>query len=542
LRVDTRHRIYKKMERAWRVCRAVCGGSEAVKGERVREEILPKLSGHRRNPRDYDTYVSNAYFFPGTARYREGLLGLLFQADPSVEVPPQMEAFMANVTGTDSPCTAEAFLEFVVAPEVVTSGRCGVLTDFPALDDLDGDAAGPRDLTVAQVEQRGILPVLTAYEAEKVINWREDEVDGRTRKTLVVLEEKKTVQDPDDKFVILEVPQWRVLELVPVDEDSYPLLPPESSPLQGGDGMAYHVEIWRRRDKGDGFEIVEEGFPIRAGRLLSKIPFEVVTPGNCRLGDETDDMKPPLMDLADVNVAHFRNSAIYEHGLLFTGSPQPYITGFDAAEELGIVEDERAAEEMDADYPSTRAMSLGETREWNLGSSEILLIKNDKAGVGVLVTSADDLGALREAMDKKIDEMVLVGGRILARDKLTAEAARTEEIRRQGERGVLAGIAGALSASAERYLRDAMEWMGVSGEVSVELNTDYATAMDPEAALVFSELRLRGDIGKSDLYELLRKGRVIAQSRTDEDIDADIRGNPPMSGAGPGSEPLPVEQ
>lgn len=522
MQVDTKHPTYKAMLRKWRMCRAIIGGSEECKSEKYREEILPKLSGHRGRQEDYDQYVEGAYLFPGAARYREGLLGFIFAADPTIEAPAKMAAFLENVTGSDSPVSFAEFAEEIVTPEVATSGRCGILTDYPTVEGI-----APRDLTVAEVERRGILPVLTAYDAEDVINWQERMINGVNMVTLVVLRETATERVADDKFARHDVEQWRVLELVrPVDDvlTGGVNLDPLSDLELGGHGLVYHVEVYRRdEDNKNEFYRHDEVWPVRDGKLLPSIPFEIATSGeDVGMGRRPDDMKPPLLDLVEVNVAHFRNSAIYEHGLLFTGSPQPYITGYDPEIELEDTDLENMVEDDTVDDAPRRKYWQGTEAKWHLGASSILLIKNEDAKCGVLVVKAEDLSGLRQAMDSKVEEMVVIGGRILSRDKLAAEAARTEEIRREGEKGVMARIGASVDKALTRTLDHARLWIVAEGDVRFQLNTDYVTPMTHEAALAWSELVIRSHIAKADMWELLRRGRILPQDRTDEQIRSDL--------------------
>jgi hypothetical protein len=573
--VNTKHRLWQRWIHDWRLCRAVTAGERGVKSARMRERTIPRLSGHIGNEEAYNQYVAGAHFFPASGRYREGLQGLLFQAPPTITAPAAMDVFLSDVTGSDSPCTASEFFRSIVGREITTTGRCGILTDFPVRDAV----SGARDLTTGDAERRGDQPTWTNYRAESIINWYQQKVNGKLRTMMVVLEEWKTVADPADKFARNRVKQWRVLEMIQPPDES--LLPPEARLERGGDGLAYHVEIYRladgkkETDGSDAFELASPArFPMsgtpdsRKALMMTDIPFDVINAEHCELGAgdgsgeggdvvkgitfnvaedwgaEVDDLSPPLLDICTVNLGHLRNSALFEHALNFTGSPQPYIAGWDDQEELGIIEQERAHVDSDGgiDYASTTQLNprlpSQQVDHWHLGSSQILLIKNENATPGILSAKGEDLSAILTAMERKSLEMVAIGGRIIAPDKLVAEAAKTEEIRRGGERGVVTTIGTNLGSGGTRALTRARDWMQVTGDVEVKVNTDFMSMMDADSALAWSDLVIRGHMPRSDMNDLFKRGRLIKASKTDEEIEREIAENPPNTL--PGQDPLPV--
>jgi hypothetical protein len=105
--------------------------------------------------------------------------------------------------------------------------------------------------------------------------------------SLVVLSEQAEVTT-GDPFVEKSSERFRVLLL---DEEGY-----------------YKVEIWS--DGRDGYQITDEFFPTRRGERLAFIPFTFLGPVSIK----PYVAKPPLLDLVDVNLSHYRTSADLEHG------------------------------------------------------------------------------------------------------------------------------------------------------------------------------------------------------------------------------------
>ena len=70
------------------------------------------------------------------------------------------------------------------------------------------------------------------------------------------------------------------------------------------------------------------------GRRMTRIPFIIFGPR----GNRPAVAKPPLLDLVNVNLSHYRTTADFEHGAHFTGLPTAVITGhrLDEGEGLAI--------------------------------------------------------------------------------------------------------------------------------------------------------------------------------------------------------------
>jgi hypothetical protein len=330
----------------------------------------------------------------------------------------------------------------------------------------------------------------------------------------------------DDEFAWETVEQLKMLDrsLPPADMEAG-LLPDDALPPVG-DGRVYRARIFRRDEHGEWLQFGPAVFPRANGKLLTEIPFDFA---GARTADATVD-KPPLDDAVTVNIGHYRNSAAHEHGLFFTANPMAYLFGYDPDRE-NAYDDEMLVPEAQARAragvgPLNRAAPA---LQWKLGSSEILVLKSADAKAGVLSARAEDLGAVLAAMDSKRDEMVAVVGRILAQEKKAAEAARTEEIRREGERGALTTICRAVGACFTRALARAQAWMPDSGgEVKVELPTEFfGEAMTADDMTKIADLWIKyGLIAKSDTRKILRRGRVIDPDRTDAQIDAELSRDP----------------
>jgi hypothetical protein len=490
--VDHKHKQYRKMLPVWRTCRAVLGGSWEAKDPAVARDILPPLSGQKRDEEAYSQYLSYAHFFPGAARAREGFVGLLNEDPAEVKAPAGMKRFLDDAVGSGAPVTAVEFTARAVE-QMVDVWRFGVLTNYPERQ------RGKPVPYIKEAEDRGLRPRWRLYQAEDILDWHEIEVGGQKVLAYVVLHEQAEVPAPteEDEHAWADTEQWVVLDRALPPPDTAVGLAPEK-PL--ADGRAYRARTYRRSESNpESFELVSTSWPRRDGRLLAEIQF-----------DMTEVIKPPLSDAVDVNVDHYRVSALHTHGLVFVANPMAYLFGYDP--------------DLEEEVPEGAPPPVKPTLRWEFGSSKILVLKNPNAKAGIVSATAANMSATMEEKRELRDELVAVVGRILAKEKKAAETAEAEELRRQGDKGVLTALARAVSVVLTRALERARDWMQVKGEVSIRVSTEFFDkGFTPEEAQAIADLWLsKRLIAKSDVRTVLRRGGILERNRTDELIDAEL--------------------
>lgn len=519
--VDHQHKEYRDNLPRWRTNRAVLGGSRQVKREDVSREIIFPLSGHKNDEPAYRDYVLNAHVFPGAARAVKGFVGLLNEDPAEIKAPAGMEPFLKNVTRNGAPVTAEEFVARVV-DDVCRVGRDGVLTDYPERP------AGTPVPSKRDVERLGIYPKWRLYLAEDIWDWHEIEVGGATVLAYLSLHETREVPAPtaEDEHAWEDVEQWRLLDrAIPPADMAEAAMPEKPIP----DGRVYRSRIYRKDDANPTkFLLVSTSWPRMNGRLMAEIPWDWM--GSDK-GTSCVD-QPPLEDAVEVNATHIRVAAAHMHAVYFVANPKAYLFGYDP--DFETPEDEDHPRIMKPEKPA-----------WRFGSSEMLVLRNAAAQAGIIAASAADLSGTMEMMRELRDEMVAVVGRILAQEKKAAEAAKTEELRREGEKGVLTALARVISAGMTRALERARDFMGLKGEVSVRISTEFfEEGWTPDEALAIADLWIKyGLIAKSDVRRVLRRGSMIDRERTDELIDAELAEDPiPSLAPAPGDgEPAPED-
>ena len=458
--VDTKHKEFNEYYEIWERCEHASEGQDEIHECGVK--YLPRLSGQ--NDAEYYAYKQRALYFNATARTVDGLTGMLFMKPETIEAPAAMDSIIADVTMGG--LSLHQFAE-MISEEVITVGRCGVLVDYPPIVNA---------VTLAQAQAQGARPYATMYDAESIINWKTGRINNVEQLTLVVLEEENEI--PVDEFETKCEPQWRVLDL--------------------GDG-AYRQRVFRKDKRGE-FILVDEIYPQINGRVINKIPFEFFG-----VRDNTPCVdKPPLLDLVDVNLSHYRTTADYEHGLHFTGLPTPVVTGY---------------------YSDDKSASL------RIGSGTAWLLPDPQSKAFYLEFTGQGLGELREALRAKETMMATLGARILAPEKRAAEAAQTANIHRSSENSVLASIAKSISVGLTHVMEWLRDWSNITGEVKVELNRDFIpNSMTAQDVDVLVKSWQAGAISANVLFENLVAGDIISQETSFDDEQERIATRPATGG------------
>jgi len=365
--------------------------------------------------KSYSAYIKRASFYNAVKRTIQGLTGAVMRIEPVVEGAP--DEWLDDITGTGM--TLNDFIHYMLTEQLLT-GRQVVL-----------------------VEHDGEAPYLTGYSTEQVTNWLEDRL---------VLKEKYRAINPNDPYDSKYETQYRELLM---------------------EENRYIVRIWREV-KGK-WSVVEELFPSKRGKALEDLPFISVSVDGLNLRPEI----PPLLNLADMNLSHYRTSADLEHGRHFTALPTPYVTGVDVDSELSI------------------------------GAESAWVLPDPTSKAGYLEFSGQGLGALETAMDDKRSMMASLGAQLLEGQKNGVEASETLKLRQSSETSVLMRSVKAVESALEKALNIMAEWQGLS-EITLTLNTDFAdTGLNPQEMTAIMGLWQSGAISHESLLWNMKRGELI---------------------------------
>lgn len=433
--VEDPRKEYIAQKLIWAKCRDVVAGEEVV--HKAGTKYLPGLSGQ--STEEYNAYVARAGFYNATARTVDGLSGMVFRKPPVIQAPTSMDDIVNDITLSDVDLTE--FAEELVE-ETLVAGRFGVLVDVPRAQDVE---------TAAQSEALNIRPFASLYKAESIIDWRMERVNNVY--TLVEVRLSEMVEERNG-FDVVEIEQIRVLK------------------LEG----TYFQEFYRKNENGQ-FALTDTVIPMMGNSPLGYIPFVFGSPR----GTQAEICKPPLLDLVNTNLSHYRTTADLEHGAHFTALPTAVITGL--TEEEG---------------------------EYKIGSATAWAFSNPETNAFYLEFQGQGLEALEKRAKAKEEYMAFLGAKMLSPDKKQAEAAETAQIHRQGEQSVLSSISQAVSKALTQVLQICAEWSGIQDEVSIKLNKDFmAQGLNFNMITALVGAWQSGAMSDESLHDALVRGEVL---------------------------------
>lgn len=479
--VQSQHQDYTKNIGRWQRVRDCVDGEDAIKlrsmGGGSNSSSIWAQKGTKYlpppNPNDesaenvdrYRAYRDRALFTNYTGSTLTGLKGLVFRVPPVVNVPQSLDFLLENANAEG--LTLSQMMQKSLDELCITGGQ-GLLADYPQ---------APQGLSKAQIQAMGIRPFIKAYRAESIINWREEIQNGVKVLALVVLCED-VLSVNDDGFDAEAKKQYRVLKL---HEGVY---------IQ----MLYNEE-------GEHIEIEGEPFivPRKAdGSSWGHIPF-------CFVGAENNDPNPDkalLLDIANVNIAHYRNSADKEEASFIVGQPTPVITGL--------------------------------TQSWLKDVLKNKVLMGSRGGIPLPVGAdakllqASPNNLPTQGMKDKEQEMIALGAKII-RDTKGNETAEAAKIRFAGQNSILAIAVGNIEEAYKKAVMWCGEFIGEMGEVAIELNREfYDKTIDPQLIAQMIQLVDRGAIGIDDLRHNLRQANLLSKDTTDEDLDNELNGIDPL--------------
>lgn len=439
---------YEKLLPIWEKCRLVYGGNHDIQTTSVdtKKKFVPALSGQ--TDLEYSAMVSRATFFNATARTVDGMIGLVFRKNAEVKAPESMRGILDDVClNIDSKCDIQEFAADVLKEDILV-GRVGILIDRPDVD--------TKGMTQAQVDALNLRPYATIYKAESIIAHRFARVNNASQLVMVRLIENIDI--------------WEGIECKTIEQERRLLLT----------DIGYIFQLYRKNEKGEWEQFGGDVMPKMNGKSLTYIPF---------ICDFTVT-KPPILDLVEANIGHFRTDVDREHGAHKTAVPTPMFAGFE--------------------FEEGESFKLGAEGGYSSSSSDAKAFYLEFQGQG--------LTTLKEIKEEKERQMSVLGARFLEAQQSSAEATDTVRIRKSGETSVLAMIAQKRSQYLTRVLEVMRDWSGATGEVFIKLNTDYVEAgLTGDEALKWMQVQQGGGISQQTLFHVLQRGETYQEGTTFED-------------------------
>lgn len=328
--VSSQHPEYRAIHLRWLKMRHTYGGEDLVKEQG--DLYLPPTSGMRADGMNqgqdgqsaYQAYKIRAVFPNYTSEAVRGLIGVMHNNPPMIELPPQMEPMRDRATVSRE---SLAMLLRRINEQQLITGRIGLMLDLQETPSLDS------------------LPYVATYDAERIINWD----DGRREQpvlqslNLVVLNE--TENERLTNFEWREMIKYRVLVLGGV-------LPDEEVGL-------YRQGLYR--DAGTDFTESELIIPEIRGRTLEEIPFVFVNSTDLL----ASPLNPPLLELANLCLTIYRGEADYRQNLYMQSQDTLVRIGADDTEKqrIGAGATIDIPQGGDAKFIGVSSTGLGEQRQ-----------------------------------------------------------------------------------------------------------------------------------------------------------------------------------
>jgi hypothetical protein len=388
---------------------------------------------------------------------------MLLRRTPEIEASESVLALLDDVT-----MSGKSIYDLIdmITDEMLTTKRAGILVDYPQTN--------TEGMTRAQAEALNLRPSLAFYQAENIINWQQERINNAYVLSMVVLTEDAPIAG--NEFEHNCETHYRVLDLAP-----------------GADGVrVYRQRVFRINDKKEDEQVGDDIYPLMNGKPLTEIPF-IVDP-------EVDE--PPLIDLIDLNLDHYRLSADLKHGLHFGGLPTAVISGY---------------------APENKGDKL------YIGSASAWVFPDPQASASYLEFTGQGLTPISAEMTKVEERMAVVGARLLATEKKDSETAQTANIHRAGESSVLSNIGQTIGIMLSKALTIFSKWAGVDQEVEVEMNDEFMPPeVTPQELTGWLQSWQAGAPGFSDqgFFDLLKQRELVAPDVTLEDEQERIASKP----------------
>jgi len=452
--VKTTHRDYDKRVKQWKRCRDAAEGEDAVKAGG--KAYLRKFEGESES--EYQERLCEASFLNATWRTISGLNGLAFRKVPKRNLPVILEGYAKDITMTG--INLDAFAEQNVE-EILEVGRVGLLVDHPPMPEK------VRSISVDVAERNGLRPFLRAYPAESIRNWKFRMVANKWSLCQVVLAESAEVAK--DEFTTEIVDRYRVLDL---------------------DGSGFYRQRVFEVVDGKDVQIGDDVYPAINGKPLTFIPFAIL--GRNGMGDAID--APPLIDLVDRNLKHYRVSALLDNGLMFASAPTMVVRGYH-----------------------------DDSQPFYVGGSRAIVLPDPNSSVEYAELKGDSIPAVERRLAELKQEMAGLGAQTLVESSKRERTATEAVLDTTGENSILARITIAASEAIEWALRIMAEWAGASGDVEYEISRDFLPAgVSAQDLTAYMSAVQQGLMSEREFYEILQRGDVVDAQKDFETHEEEI--------------------
>ena len=444
--VNVGHPDYVYYKRDWDLIRDVLAGERRIK--QFGEAYLPKAAGA--TLQEYEVYLDRAVFTNLTWRTLHGMVGTMFARSVEVTGMDKEHPYLESVDGGHT--SLHNFAKGL-ATEVIALGRVGVLVD--------------------RIETG--RPYLTSYTAEHIVAWATESRDGKEFFKYLLLREVYEDVSTDANGVLI-YDNGDSLRAKPALRFRYRL-------LHLVDGV-YEQRLLQFEVKGNTATMQEQTrvVPTRNGVPLNYIPFWIVGP----LGVTAKMQRSPILDIATLNIAHYKASALLESGRYYTATPI-YVVGVNRAED------------QETEYV------IGANKAWQIDA---------KSDAKILEYYGSGLLHLSNSLKEKEAAIEKIGGKLMggANEAGAGQNIDVEQQKQANETATLLSVAQSVSTALTESVKFMMDWdnMPKANQIAVAINQDFKNVIGAREMRAVALLYERGLLPISQLFNVFKANNLIA--------------------------------
>ena len=445
----TRTRAVLDMMKGWEIMKAVTEGTDYLRQNS--EAFLPL------EPReDYDAYlarVNRAVFSPFTQRLIRAATGLVLRKPITLTGDPYWtEMFKMDVDGCKS--DLDEYARRILMCSLIY-GQSHILVDYPA-------PSGARSLAEERAQDR--RPYWIEVDPTNLYGWRLDRESNYGNLIQVRLAEKAVLPSGQfgekvfDQIRVIEPGRYRIFRKKEQIEEMYD--------VADGSSVGDFEVATTNKD----YKQVESG-----NFSLGEIPLVTIYSG------KTENLvsKPPLLDIAYLNLAHFQRQADLIHSLHVASQPMLVMEGYD-------------------DQTKDLAISVNYAMATQPGNK---------------IYYVEPASSAFDAQSAEIKElqmqMATLGISTLSQQKFVAESADARRLDRVDTNSMLAMVSMELEQKLQKAFNLSAEYVGIEPpevKISRDFNIERLIGQDITALTSLFDQQV---IDREEFRDILVQGEVL---------------------------------
>ena len=452
--IDFQNKDYTDNIERWQMVDNICSGRD------VDQYLLElnKLDTSPENAERNKQYKERAVFYAVAGYTLQGLIGLLFSKNATIELPLRLEYLLTNVDGAGTDLIQQAQ---DVSGGVIKKARSVLFVSFPKTES---------SVSLEDMKAGNIAATINQIDAEQVISYHTKIVGSRVVLASVVITEIVEVVEDHE---IEEVDQIRELFLTAEN--------------------VFNEQLWRKDDKSEWVEFEEVNVPTdSAGNVWNVIPLVFIgSQSNTTRMDES-----PIYPLARINLSHYRNSAEYEDSIFYVGQAQPWMSGVDQ-----------------------RHVDMMKTNNMYIGSRSLMGVPS---GESFGFASADANPLVRQAMLDKLEMMIGLGARFIQESGVakTATEDDNDDKKQNSTLSLISGNVSDAYVQALKWAAMYMgETTESVFELNKEFTSPKATAQELQAMVAGF---IQGAIPLGDYFRWMKKVDLTDKEKTIEEFSEEV--------------------